>query len=672
MRALEKKKILGIFLILLLGSAVFYACNDNDGEEDPVATLMESAPVDGDRIVLWFAQESLIVGTEINEDSRFEGIESTTEDGTLPVYEKAAVFDVGYDSAGEVYTFSCDGRYLTSTGKNDLSLADTLDPNGCSTWALEETDTGWLLKNAGASGDDGDIYFEYYKTGFTTYYYYDSYASAYTFNFYAFNGYAADPSLNYANQDPPTGLSVTAPGDASNNDGTISGTTGEMEYKLASASDYITCPGTELANLLPGDYVVRYAEKDGFNASPDTTVNVPYYGDSVYIVNTLVIQPGADESQMNFCWYSNSAESAQVQVALKSAMTGGSFPEFSATHFSGTIVESGGYMSNKVVVTGLAENTDYVYRVGDGLNFGAVYAFSTRDSSRYNAILVGDPQIGCSGSIFDDMDGWEQTVTTAMTRFPETSFILSAGDQVETSASEAQYDAFFNAQELASVPLAPTIGNHDDNALYSFHFNSPNESDAYGLTDAGGDYYFTYGNTLFMVINSNNTSATSHETFLNEAIENAGDGVVWKVVMFHHSIYSSATHSTDKDILSRREALYPIFDGVGIDVVLMGHDHVYSRSYQMLDGVARTDPVTNSNGQVVDPAGTLYLTVNSSSGSKYYDLIDQDTGYRAYRWQGYEPTYTNVEVTDTTFTVTTYMSADNTRIDTYSIYKSGN
>jgi len=97
MRALEKKKILGIFLILLLGSAVFYACNDNDGEEDPVATLMESAPVDGDRIVLWFAQESLIVGTEINEDSRFEGIESTTEDGTLPVYEKAAVFDVGYD-----------------------------------------------------------------------------------------------------------------------------------------------------------------------------------------------------------------------------------------------------------------------------------------------------------------------------------------------------------------------------------------------------------------------------------------------------------------------------------------------------------------------------------------------------------------------------------------------
>lgn len=672
MRVLEKKKILGIFLALILGSAVFYACNDNDTQDDPVATLMESAPVDGDQIVLWFAQESLIVGTEINEDSRFEGIESSAEDGTLPVYEEAAVFDVGHDSADDVYTFSCDGQYLTSTGKNNLALTDTLDEDGCSTWALEETDTGWLLKNVGASGDDGDIYFEYYKTGFTTYYYYDSSASAYTFDFYAFNGYAADPSLNYEDQEAPTGLLATAPGDASNNDGTISGTTTEMEYKLVSASDYTACPGIELENLVPGDYAVRYAEKEGFNASPDTTVTVPFYGDSEYIVNTLVMQPGVDESQMNFCWYSNSADSAEVQLALKADMTGNSFPEYSATVFTGTIVESGDYMSNKVIVTGLTDSTSYVYRVGDGLNFGAVYEFSTRDSSSYNAILVGDPQIGCSGSIIDDMDGWEETVTTAMTSFPESSFILSAGDQVETAASEAQYDAFFNAGELVSLPLVSTIGNHDNNALYSYHFNSPNESEEYGVTDAGGDYYFRYGNTLFMVINSNNTSATSHEASLTEAIENAGDGIIWKAVMFHHAIYSSATHSTDADILSRREDLYPIFDALGVDVVLMGHDHVYSRSHQMLDGAAQTDQATNADGQVVDPAGTLYLTVNSSSGSKYYDLIDQDTDYRAYRWQGYEPSYTNVEVTDTTFTVTTYTSADNTQIDTYSIYKSGN
>ena len=65
--------------------------------------------------------------------------------------------------------------------------------------------------------------------------------------------------------------------------------------------------------------------------------------------------------------------------------------------------------------------------------------------------------------------------------------------------------------------------------------------------------------------------------------------------MFHHSIYSSADHSDDLDILERRTALTPIFDNYDIDVVLMGHDHCYTRSFIMKNGAATTDAAQGSS-----------------------------------------------------------------------------
>jgi predicted phosphodiesterase len=390
---------------------------------------------------------------------------------------------------------------------------------------------------------------------------------------------------------------------------------------------------------------------------------------SSFTVTDLIIQPGSDETMMNFCWYTSDTTDAEIQIALESAMTDSDFPEAAATTYSGTGTISDTYVSNKVEVSNLESDTDYVYRVGNGADFSEVYSFSTRDDSNYNFIVVGDPQIGSSGSVSSDQEGWEDTVTQAISTFEDSCFILSVGDQVNDSDDEDQYTAFFAPEELTNVPFVSVIGNHDNASLYQSHFNSPNESSDYGITDAGGDYYFTYGNALFMVLNTNNSSVTSHQEFIENTIADADSDIVWKIVVFHHSIYSSAKHSADKDILELRSGLYPVFDDNDIDVVLMGHDHVYSRSYQMLDGEAQTDQTTDADGNVVNPTGTLYITVNSASGSKYYDLVETDTAYRAARWQGEEPSYSCVEITDSSFSITTYTSDDNEQIDTYSISK---
>lgn len=336
----------------------------------------------------------------------------------------------------------------------------------------------------------------------------------------------------------------------------------------------------------------------------------------------------------------------------------------------------------KVTMTDVEMGATYAYTVGYGDTFTDIDTFTTKDSKHYNFIFVGDPQIG-AGSEDTDAEGWATTVTAALTKFEDTSFILSAGDQVEKATSDSQYEGFFSAEELTSVPFAPTNGNHDTSVLYSYHFNVPNESDYGGLESEseegdilyyGGDYWFTFGKALFMVLNTNNSSAASHSTFMEEAI-NANTDAAWKVVVFHHSLYSSARHVDDVDDL--RTSLVPVMDEHDIDIVLSGHDHFYARSYPLTDfEVAEDNSNVDENGRVVDPDGTVYFTADSASGSKYYPFTYTE-GYTNYYLAAYSqpnvPSYLNVEVEELaygdTFTVSAYITETGEEIDTYTILK---
>ena len=55
----------------------------------------------------------------------------------------------------------------------------------------------------------------------------------------------------------------------------------------------------------------------------------------------------------------------------------------------------------------------------------------------------------------------------------------------------------------------------------------------------------------------------------------------WRVVTFHQDIYGSGYDHSDSDGIVLRTQLTPMFDEYDIDVVLQGHDHTYSRTYQL-------------------------------------------------------------------------------------------
>lgn len=392
--------------------------------------------------------------------------------------------------------------------------------------------------------------------------------------------------------------------------------------------------------------------------------------------DSLVMNVGADETELYLNWYSNSGTTGTVQWAKKADLAEGEeFPTVCKEFTAVTAAASkSGYYSNKADITGLEANTEYLYRVGHDGGWSQVYEYSTENfDNNFEFLLAGDPQIG-AGSINSDISGWQETMSQAEKNFPNAGFLISVGDQVNTNSNETQYAGYLSPEQLSSLPMAVNVGNHDNGRTnYSEHFTVPNGSEFGQITSTGsqsGDYWYTYGDVLFLSLNSNDMSTAEHEAFLKEAIEENEGKVKWKIVTFHHSVYSTASHTTDKDILQRRSELPPVFSELGIDAVLMGHDHVYTRSY-MMQGTTPVNADQGPQASVTNPAKgeVLYLTANSASGSKYYSIKNLDFPFKAAMDQKSRPNLTNVKVTDNSLTFTTYYTDTMEVLDTFTIQR---
>ena len=440
------------------------------------------------------------------------------------------------------------------------------------------------------------------------------------------------------------------------------------------------------------------------------------------------LTPGADETQLNFAWYSQTQDGQAATPVVHFGTDRNNLTAFTGTTMPVDTSLTGGvaYDSNHVTVTGLQANTTYYYTVEKNGVETEVQEYRTGSFDSVKMLYVGDPQIGASKgqpqngealvadagaantAARNDAFGWNRTLEIATQQNPDVNFIISAGDQVNKTgqAKEEEYAGYLDPEVLASLPVATTIGNHDSlNPDYTYHFNNPNTTD-YGTTQAGGDYYYSYGPGLFIVLNTNNYNAAEHEQAIAEAVAAYPDAK-WRVVTIHQDIYGSGLDHSDTDGMILRTQLTPIFDEYDIDVVLQGHDHTYSRS-KILYGDGQTHgayqfqldetgldydwdhayniatgeqiPLYPEDGDtagqalqsafqqdnlcytiedvsgttVVNPQGTLYMTANSASGSKFYELIATQQDYIAQRSQNWLPSYSVIEMDSNSFAITTY------------------
>ncbi len=459
------------------------------------------------------------------------------------------------------------------------------------------------------------------------------------------------------------------------------------------------------------------------------------------------LTPGADETELNFAWYSKDEGKATPVVHFGTDRSNLKVFTGTSAAVDTSLTDGEKYVYNHVTVTGLKENTTYYYTVEKNGVETDVETYQTRSFSTVKMLYVGDPQIGASKgqpqggedlvadsgaantAARNDAFGWNRTLEIAAEQNPDLSFIISAGDQVNKTgkAKEEEYAGYLSPDLLASLPVATTIGNHDSlNADYMYHFNNPNATD-YGTTEAGGDYYYSYGEGLFIVLNTNNYNVAEHKQAIAEAVSSDPDAA-WRVVTIHQDIYGTGLDHSDTDGMILRTQLTPIFDQYDIDVVLQGHDHTYSRS-KLLYGDGQTHGTyefqlnadgsdydwdnayntqtsskiplypeegdtagqtlldnfqadnkcytieTTSGNTVTNPNGTLYMSANSASGSKFYELISAQQDYIAQRSQNWLPSYSVITMTPTSFSIDTYQITDKGQAEaidqTFTIRKTG-
>jgi len=358
----------------------------------------------------------------------------------------------------------------------------------------------------------------------------------------------------------------------------------------------------------------------------------------------IVLGVGATENQRIVSWYSSADDVQSVQLAPSASVVAGQFPADAATFAaSGTanIATSGGF-NRHATLSGLTENTAYSYRVGSEGNWSPAYSFTTQSfDGNYDFLFLGDPQIGSSGDAVKDGAGWADTLNVATAANPKAELLVSGGDQVESANNEANWDAFLSADKLRQVPYAATIGNHDvGGKAYEQHLFTPNtdRSGAYysngtpSSNTSGGDYWYIYKDVLFIDLNSNSYATSqggggdaAHVQYVTDIINQHGAEAKYKVLVYHHSIYSPADHAKDGDNKTRRVDFPTTFSKLGVDLVLQGHDHSYSRSYEIKNGVKANPAEQPGDANVFPgPGGVIYVTANSASGSKYYDITAPD------------------------------------------------
>lgn len=305
-----------------------------------------------------------------------------------------------------------------------------------------------------------------------------------------------------------------------------------------------------------------------------------------------------------------------------------------------------------VELDGLDPDTEYVYRAVLDDRQSDVYRVRTapRGNDRFRVTAWGDH--GIDGQ-FNRADAEAPNRNVDLASELESDLHLGVGDISYANGYPATWESYFETFEsyFAGRPQLTVPGNHEREPGQGFQQYDA-RLDAL-LPSAAGDrwYDLTYGNAAFVGLNSEagacpstdvgaeryvpisdmRCGAPSGETYetveallrseeqqryLREALRRADDdpGVKWKIVFTHSGWYTTSEHDARADLQRMWE---PVIDEFDVDLVVVGHNHVYERTKPMRDGTP-------------GETGTTYVTAGAS-GTSFYTFEEPEPEWLAVR-----------------------------------------
>ncbi len=260
----------------------------------------------------------------------------------------------------------------------------------------------------------------------------------------------------------------------------------------------------------------------------------------------------------------------------------------------------------EVELDNLQPDTTYVYRVGADGHWSEPATFKTAaPTGSFSFMFMGDVQRGFSE--------WGQLLHKAHTKYPDLKFTMLGGDLVDAAGDPRQWSDFFSAAAgvFDHIPLMPTLGNHEneDPFLYFKSFALPQNGPA-KLKEH--HYSFDYSDAHFVVLDSNimRDEGADYEAgidWLEKNLKNSNKK--WKLVMFHHPPYGvyDGDFSDDQEPGMIKEKWVPVLERNGVNMVFVGHQHMYMRTYPMCEGRIAEKP-TNGITYVMGVAGSKFYT----------------------------------------------------------------
>ena len=232
---------------------------------------------------------------------------------------------------------------------------------------------------------------------------------------------------------------------------------------------------------------------------------------------------------------------------------------------------------HKVKIEGLKEGSKCEYSVVLNDEFAkgistAEFTFKTkRKTVPFKFLVYGDTRT---------YDRRHRYVADLMAE-EEADFVVHAGDLVMDGRILDDWNGFFWAIKNlgATTPYYTAHGNHEYNAIYYFEaFDNP-RSAGYGK----GWYYFTYGNSLFVILNADvllmqrNMELFKEETeWLENVLENNKDKK-FKFVFFHEPFWTNCAEYGEVGESPTAKYWKEIFEKYGVTIVFNSHHHLYER-----------------------------------------------------------------------------------------------
>lgn len=328
---------------------------------------------------------------------------------------------------------------------------------------------------------------------------------------------------------------------------------------------------------------------------------------NAYLITT---NPGADMSSMvNISWHTKSenmtveyTKATDTQYANKLTKSG----ECAVVPFDG----KSDTLQCKVTLDNLESDTKYIYRIGNSEN----YSFKTAGTEEFSFLHITD--IHAYEPIKGRTNTANQVISKAYTEFDNMAFTILTGDVTAYGTVYEQWNLLYSMSSTKLGMFAITPGNHDyynpsAQVTNISYFNSVTNNPDNGANELlNSTYYFKYGNTLFISLNSEASASASkyvqlQQEWFEEVVQNNPSEFI---VCFTHRPFYTGDGRNSGQAADSRVWWQGLFDKYGVDLVISGHNHVYARTHQIYN-----NQVVNEPGE-----GTIYIT-GTTLGDRYQE-----------------------------------------------------